>query len=72
MTRLGESTWTTYIAYGALILLLVAMVVMVFRVLFWLSMLWIAPTAEMLRRIPVIRRLIPPEESPRSGPPPGE
>jgi hypothetical protein len=53
---LGETTLGTYVAYGALILLLVAMVAMMVRVLSWFSLLWIAPLAEILQRIPGLRR----------------
>ena len=45
--------------YGALVLLLVVMVVMVLRVLGWLSLLFIDPIAEIMRRIPGLRRLVP-------------
>lgn len=55
---LGETTFGTYIAYGALILLLVVMVAMVVRVLAWVSLLLIAPVAEILQRVPGLRRLI--------------
>ena len=54
---LGETTLGTWMAYGALILLLVVMVAMVVRVLSWFSLLWIAPIAEVLQRIPGFRRL---------------
>ncbi len=54
---LGETTFGTYVMYGALILLLVVMVTMVVRVLSWFSLLWIEPLAEILQRIPGLRRL---------------
>ena len=54
---LGETTLGTYVAYGALILLLAVMVVMMVRVLSWFSLLWIAPLAEIIQRIPGLRRL---------------
>ena len=54
---LGETTLGTYIAYGALILLLVVMVAMMVRVLSWFSLLWIEPLAEILQQIPGLRRL---------------
>jgi len=56
---LGETTLGTYVMYGALVLLLVVMVVMAVRVLAWLSLLFIAPIAEILQRIPGLRRLEP-------------
>ena len=56
---LGETTLGTWVAYGALILLLVAMVVMVIRVLFWLSLLFIEPLADIMQSIPGLRRLLP-------------
>jgi len=64
---LGEATLGTWVAYGALILLLVVMVVMVVRVLAWLSLLFISPVADILRKIPVVRRWIPPDEPPAPG-----
>ena len=54
---LGETTLGTYVAYGALILLLVVMVAMMVRVLSWFSLLWIEPLAEILGRIPGLSRL---------------
>jgi len=54
---LGETTLGTWVAYGALILLLVVMVAMMVRVLSWFSLLWIEPLAEVLQRIPGLRRL---------------
>jgi hypothetical protein len=59
---LGETTLGTWVAYGALILLLVVMVVMVVRVLAWLSLLFISPLADILRKVPVVGRWIPPDE----------
>jgi len=55
---LGETTLGTWVAYGALILLLVAMVAMVVRVLSWFSLLWIAPIVEILQQIPGLRRFV--------------
>ena len=54
---LGETTLGTYVAYGALILLLVVMVAMMVRVLSWFSLLWIEPIVEIIQRIPGLRRL---------------
>ena len=59
---LGETTLGTWVAYGALILLLVVMVVLVVRVLAWLSLLFISPLADILRRIPIVRRWVPRDE----------
>ena len=56
---LGETTLGTWVAYGALVLLLVLMVVMVLRVLGWLSLLFIEPVAEIMEKIPGLRRLLP-------------
>ena len=72
---LGETTLGTYVMYGALILLLVVMVVMVVRVLGWLSLLFIDPIAEIMRRIPGLRRLVrtraPETQNARGNDPPG-
>jgi hypothetical protein len=59
---LGETTLGTWVAYGALVLLLVVMVVMVLRVLGWLSLLFISPIADILRKIPIVRQWIPASE----------
>lgn len=59
---LGETTLGTWVAYGALVLLLAAMVVMLARVLAWLSLLFISPIADILRQIPILRQLVHREE----------
>jgi hypothetical protein len=59
---LGETTFGTWVMYGALILLLVVMVVMVVRVLVWLSLLFVSPLADILRKVPVVRGWIPRDE----------
>ena len=59
---LGETTLGTWVMYGALILLLVVMVVLVVRVLVWLSLLFISPIADILRQVPIVRRWVPAEE----------
>ena len=73
---LGETTLGTWVAYGALILLLAVMVAMVGRVLSWFSLLWIEPLAEIIQRIPGLRRFarVKPSETQnaRGNDPPGE
>ena len=59
---LGETTLGTWVMYGALILMLVVMVVLVVRVLVWLSLLFISPIADILRQVPIVRRWVPAEE----------
>lgn len=60
---LGETTLGTYAMYAALILLALVMLFLFLRVAVWLSLLFISPIADVLRRIPVVRGWIPGDET---------
>ena len=56
---LGDSGPGTYFAYALICALLLVIVVMLLRVLFMFSLLWLEPLASLLRRVPGLRRFIP-------------
>lgn len=63
---LGELTLGHYVAYGAISLFLLVLVVMFLRLVLMLSLLLIAPTTAILRRIPGLGRLGRAAEQPAS------
>lgn len=57
---LEESGFGLYIAYAAVGAFLILVVVLFTRVALMMSLLWIVPVSRILRRLPGLRRLLPP------------
>ena len=56
---LGESGIGTWMAYAVIVAFLVLIVLAFLRTIVLVSLLWLAPVAALLRRIPLLRRVLP-------------
>lgn len=55
----GQTGFGLYVFYGLISLLLLAIVLVFLRTMFMFSLLWLYPVAMVLRRIPVLRLVVP-------------
>ncbi|WP_411281098.1 hypothetical protein [Gemmatimonas sp.] len=65
---LGENGFGTYVAYAAIVLFLLLLIFLFLRTMMMVALLLLSPLATVLRKVPVLRWLVPASDGQKSEP----